>query len=171
VECWCGNNPKYPSSGPTTGCTAPCPGNSNQICGGSGTLMSLYQLYCSTGPVPPPTGGSPVVPPPGSPPVAHAPPPPPHTSVPGHGGGTTGVDIGGWIFFSLLLGGVFFYFLIGALVLTFVLKKEGTERVPHFTFWKEVPFLIKDGALFIKDGALTLVAKVRGGGDPAYTAH
>eukprot|EP01013_Petalomonas_cantuscygni_P037210 TRINITY_DN67_c0_g1_i2.p2 TRINITY_DN67_c0_g1~~TRINITY_DN67_c0_g1_i2.p2 ORF type:complete len:241 (-),score=34.18 TRINITY_DN67_c0_g1_i2:970-1692(-) len=143
AECWCGNSPNYPTSGPTSGCDAPCPGNSAETCGGSGTLMSLYNiLQCSSSPVPPPTGG-------GGEPIA--PVGPPSTPVPGSGGGggMSGADIGGIIFIFALLGGFLLYFVIGIVVLTFALKREGTERVPQFEFWKEIPLYIRDGSMFI----------------------
>eukprot|EP01013_Petalomonas_cantuscygni_P037211 TRINITY_DN67_c0_g1_i3.p1 TRINITY_DN67_c0_g1~~TRINITY_DN67_c0_g1_i3.p1 ORF type:complete len:307 (-),score=45.08 TRINITY_DN67_c0_g1_i3:251-1171(-) len=75
AECWCGNSPNYPASGPITGCNAPCPGNSAEVCGGSGTLMSLYSIVqCSSSPVPPPVSAAPAAP------IAapFTPPPPPY---------------------------------------------------------------------------------------------
>eukprot|EP01013_Petalomonas_cantuscygni_P037214 TRINITY_DN67_c0_g1_i6.p1 TRINITY_DN67_c0_g1~~TRINITY_DN67_c0_g1_i6.p1 ORF type:complete len:283 (-),score=23.12 TRINITY_DN67_c0_g1_i6:283-1131(-) len=95
AECWCGNSPNYPTSGPTSGCDAPCPGNSAETCGGSGTLMSLYNiLQCSSSPVPPPTGG-------GGEPIAptHTPSPTPiHIPPPGeHDGDSTVIFIEGFM--------------------------------------------------------------------------
>lgn len=41
------------------------------------------------------------------------------------------------------------YWPIGIVVNKFVRKKEGIEIVPNISFWKDLPFLVKDGFLFL----------------------
>lgn len=74
---------------------------------------------------------------------------------------------------ALLLIPVFIiYWPVGIIVNKFIRKKEGIEIVPNVTFWKDLPFLVKDGFLFlfkdiIYEKIITkIVAKVRG--RPSY---
>eukprot|EP01012_Entosiphon_sulcatum_P003145 TRINITY_DN10899_c0_g1_i1.p2 TRINITY_DN10899_c0_g1~~TRINITY_DN10899_c0_g1_i1.p2 ORF type:complete len:236 (-),score=49.11 TRINITY_DN10899_c0_g1_i1:49-756(-) len=65
------------------------------------------------------------------------------------GKGCSSGGAGGWIFVGLLLGGFFLYFVIGTI---FNIKKrelKGVQAIPHVEFWKDLPFLTKDGCLFV----------------------
>nr|CAG4717244.1 unnamed protein product [Naegleria fowleri] len=57
----------------------------------------------------------------------------------------------GGLLLTLLLVGFILYFIIGALVLKFAMKKSGTEIIPQFAFWKDLPFLLLDGILLPVD--------------------
>ena len=59
------------------------------------------------------------------------------------------------------------YFVIGALVMKFALKKTGIEIIPNVHFWKDLPFLLKDGVLLVVDGVQALIGKIRGTGNYA----
>ncbi|KAL0483658.1 cation-dependent mannose-6-phosphate receptor [Acrasis kona] len=80
--------------------------------------------------------------------------------------GSSGKPIGelgvGGLLVVLLLAALVLYFIIGALVLKFKFQKTGVEIIPQVDFWKDVPFLIKDGCLFIYEGIMMLVNKIRG---------
>jgi hypothetical protein len=58
-----------------------------------------------------------------------------------------GPSIGGllilFLFVALLL-----YFIVGMIV-NLIRKKRGLDVIPHRTFWLDLPFLIKDGAVFV----------------------
>ncbi len=41
------------------------------------------------------------------------------------------------------LGAVMLYFIIGAIIMFQVKGARGIEVVPNYTFWKDLPFLIK----------------------------
>ena len=44
INCFCGNTTSYPIQN-SAACTAPCSGNSNEICGDStGSYFSVYSL-------------------------------------------------------------------------------------------------------------------------------
>ncbi|KAG2373243.1 hypothetical protein C9374_012346 [Naegleria lovaniensis] len=57
----------------------------------------------------------------------------------------------GGLLLTLLLVGFILYFIIGALVLKFAMKKSGTEIIPQFGFWKDLPFLLLDGIMLPVD--------------------
>jgi len=46
---------------------------------------------------------------------------------------------------------VLVYFIGGFLLLKFYKKKEGTEAIPQYEFWKDFPVKVKDGFIFTKD--------------------
>ncbi|XP_064392193.1 uncharacterized protein LOC135339861 isoform X1 [Halichondria panicea] len=54
----------------------------------------------------------------------------------------------GIVLICLVLGAVIAYFIIGSIVMFQVKGARGIEVVPNYTFWKDLPFLIKDGFLF-----------------------
>ncbi|KAL3832316.1 hypothetical protein ACJMK2_023970 [Sinanodonta woodiana] len=71
-------------------------------------------------------------------------PPPPS---PGH----SGISIGSIlviIFFVLLL----IYIVAGILFLHYVRGAQGIEMCPNLSFWKDLPFLVKDGVVFVFRG-------------------
>jgi hypothetical protein len=41
------------------------------------------------------------------------------------------------------------YFIVGALIMYFYKGARGLEIIPNYMFWKDLPFLIKDGFMFI----------------------
>ncbi len=43
------------------------------------------------------------------------------------------------------------YFIIGTIVLKFKFKREGTDIIPNYGFWKSLPGLIVDGPLLFVD--------------------
>jgi len=87
---------------------------------------------------------------------------------PGYGDGGSGSSNSFWALgigaTVLTIGAVFtvLYFVIGALVMKFALKKTGIEIIPNVYFWKELPFLLKDGVMLIVDGIKALIGKIRG---------
>eukprot|EP01065_Artemidia_motanka_P039509 TRINITY_DN4844_c0_g2_i1.p1 TRINITY_DN4844_c0_g2~~TRINITY_DN4844_c0_g2_i1.p1 ORF type:complete len:300 (+),score=124.79 TRINITY_DN4844_c0_g2_i1:80-901(+) len=73
----------------------------------------------------------------------------------GGGGGSDGCG-GGCIFLILFFVGGFTYFAAGVAINRYKFEKRGFESIPNVEFWKDVPFLVKDGVLYT-------VHKVRGG--------
>jgi len=70
----------------------------------------------------------------------------------GGGGGGEGGKLGaGWIFVIIFFVGFSAYFLIGAVVKWKVYGAAGTEMLPNSTFWVELPGLLRDGCLFVKN--------------------
>lgn len=71
-----------------------------------------------------------------------------------------GFDWAWFLFFPGLLGFTFIfvligfalYFIIGILVNKFKFQRSGAELIPQVNFWKDLPFLIKDGVMLIVDG-------------------
>jgi hypothetical protein len=49
--------------------------------------------------------------------------------------------------------------VVGALVMKFKFEKSGVEMIPNYKFWKDLPFLIKDGFLFIYHSIAGLFGK------------
>ncbi|XP_011403529.1 PREDICTED: uncharacterized protein LOC105312515 [Amphimedon queenslandica] len=49
------------------------------------------------------------------------------------------------LFFAALL----IYFIAGALVMKYHKGATGKELIPNYLFWSELPFLVKDGCLFV----------------------
>jgi len=69
----------------------------------------------------------------------------------GSGGGSGGLS-GGWIFVIILLCGSVLYLLVGVVVKWKVMNTEpGTELIPNIDFWRDLPGLIKDGAVYVKN--------------------
>ncbi|KAK6166299.1 hypothetical protein SNE40_023030 [Patella caerulea] len=54
----------------------------------------------------------------------------------------------------LILFFVFFaiYWIGGILFLKYVRKAQGVELIPNYTFWKDLPLLIRDGVVFVISG-------------------
>jgi hypothetical protein len=81
------------------------------------------------------------------------------------GGGGGGAYAGTWpfgaggIILSILLGFFIIYLIVGMLVMKFKFKATGIEIIPNVHFWKELPFLFKDGCLLIWDGVLRVTKK------------
>jgi hypothetical protein len=66
--------------------------------------------------------------------------------------GVFGCFLGYSGFFMILIGvAIVLYFVIGTIIGKFVQKKEGLEIIPQFALWKDIPFLLKDGAMFFVD--------------------
>lgn len=62
------------------------------------------------------------------------------------GGGAGGA--GAWIFNGIVLGGLPLYFAIGFFYNWKSKGLEGNERIPHLSFWSDLPILVKDGCLY-----------------------
>eukprot|EP01065_Artemidia_motanka_P000821 TRINITY_DN10389_c0_g1_i1.p2 TRINITY_DN10389_c0_g1~~TRINITY_DN10389_c0_g1_i1.p2 ORF type:complete len:266 (+),score=95.26 TRINITY_DN10389_c0_g1_i1:80-877(+) len=75
----------------------------------------------------------------------------------GDGGGSSDGCGGGCIFLILFFVGGFVYFAAGMVWNHQRNEKRGLEMIPHVEFWKDVPFLVKDGVTFTAQ-------KIRGGG-------
>lgn len=83
---------------------------------------------------------------------------------PGSSSGRRIVGFGGALL--IILPCLFFiYLIVGSLVLKFYYKREGTEAIIHYEFLKQIPLLLLEGVLFIKDGIMALVQKIRGRSD------
>jgi len=55
----------------------------------------------------------------------------------------------GWIIIILFIGAVFLYLVIGVIVNWQIRKIEpGLELIPNWSFWKDFPFLVRDGFLY-----------------------
>eukprot|EP00754_Rhynchopus_humris_P019144 Rhum_TRINITY_DN14634_c0_g1::Rhum_TRINITY_DN14634_c0_g1_i1::g.104691::m.104691 len=68
-------------------------------------------------------------------------------------GSSDGGITGGAVFLIIFFVGGFVYFA-GGFAYNFKMKElRGTEAVPNVAFWKDLPLLVKDGALFIKNKA------------------
>lgn len=44
------------------------------------------------------------------------------------------------------------YFVAGILLNKYKYNKNGLDLIPNVQFWKDVPYLVKDGGLLIMDG-------------------
>jgi len=59
-------------------------------------------------------------------------------------------SLGGWIFVIILCVGFVLYCAIGAVVNWQVFNITGSfELIPNYAFWKDLPFLVKDGCIFV----------------------
>eukprot|EP01080_Neovahlkampfia_damariscottae_P000068 gene68-4317_t len=61
----------------------------------------------------------------------------------------------------LTIVGFILYCIIGALVNKFKWKMEGLFIIPNWPFWKVLPFLFKDGIMFMIQGFKTLFNMIR----------
>jgi hypothetical protein len=80
-------------------------------------------------------------------------------------GGSSAGGKGAWVFNIIVLAGLPTYFAAGFLYNWKVKNLEGSERIPHMSFWSDLPSLVKDGCLYFvyllkvlafKIGALSL---------------
>lgn len=69
---------------------------------------------------------------------------------------------GGGIFLILFFVGGTTYFASGFAYQYVRQEKRGTEAIPHVEFWKDLPHLVKDGAVYSAHTVRTKVAEVRG---------
>lgn len=80
----------------------------------------------------------------------------------------TGAGTGGWTwgntFLCLFFTGFGAYFVGGAAFRYKQLDMRGVEVVPHLEFWRELPGLVSDGAMFCVSKATELASGVAGGG-------
>jgi hypothetical protein len=65
------------------------------------------------------------------------------------------VGVGGSLLIACLVG-LAGYFAFGSLFNKLFLKKEGKKIIPHYSFWSDLPFLVRDGFLLIGDGIRVL---------------
>eukprot|EP00755_Sulcionema_specki_P014784 Sspe_Gene.57642::Locus_31615_Transcript_1_1_Confidence_1.000_Length_2221::g.57642::m.57642 len=94
---------------------------------------------------------------PANPPVSPDTPPPPPPS----GGGSSACG-GGCAFLIIFFVGGFVYFAAGTAFMYIKRDRRGVEAIPHVEFWKDVPFLVRDGGRF-------LVYKVTGKGSAPHS--
>ncbi|CAI8043558.1 Cation-dependent mannose-6-phosphate receptor [Geodia barretti] len=69
----------------------------------------------------------------------------------GGGGPSSSGDISGPIGLAIIflaLGGLVAYFVVGGIFMYTQRGARGVEVIPNYTFWKDLPFLLKDGFLF-----------------------
>jgi hypothetical protein len=59
------------------------------------------------------------------------------------------VGIIGLVLMLLAFFALVTYFIVGALIMYFYKGARGLEIIPNYMFWKDLPFLIKDGFMFI----------------------
>ncbi|XP_066302914.1 cation-dependent mannose-6-phosphate receptor-like [Branchiostoma lanceolatum] len=62
--------------------------------------------------------------------------------------GSSGIS-GGWIFVIILVVVLVVYLVGGVLFMSLVKKASGAERIPNVEFWKDLPVLVKDGAVLV----------------------
>jgi len=68
----------------------------------------------------------------------------------------------GWILIIVVIGIIFLYLIIGVIVNWQVRKVEpGLELIPNWGFWKDFPFLVKDGFVYTYTKTLQGVGFVR----------
>ncbi|KAL9645489.1 hypothetical protein ABK040_000746 [Willaertia magna] len=71
------------------------------------------------------------------------------------GGGSDDLPLGqygvGGLLLTLALVALMLYFIIGAVLMKFKFQKAGIEIIPNVGFWKDIPFLLKDGAMLPVD--------------------
>lgn len=72
--------------------------------------------------------------------------------------GTYPLGAGG-IILIILFAFFIIYIIVGMLVMKFKFQATGIEIIPNVHFWKELPFLFKDGILLIWDGILKITKK------------
>jgi hypothetical protein len=58
--------------------------------------------------------------------------------------------------------GLVTYFVVGIIIKRVKFDKTGLEMIPNYNFWKDLPFLIKDGVLFVYHSIAGLFRKGRG---------
>jgi len=71
---------------------------------------------------------------------------------PGNSGGSSSSSSslsGGWIFVIVLLVSFVLYVVLGCLYKSQKLGATGMERCPNVDFWRDLPGLVKDGAVFL----------------------
>jgi len=74
----------------------------------------------------------------------------PHTGGDGDGGGDDGGGIsGGWIFIIILICLVAVYLIGGVIYKRFRTEDRGLDLIPQKDFWFSLPFLVKDGHMYI----------------------
>lgn len=54
----------------------------------------------------------------------------------------------GIVLMCLAFAGLVAYFIVGAVILRVRYQKSGTDLIIHKNFWKDLPFLVKDGVVF-----------------------
>eukprot|EP00731_Ephydatia_muelleri_P004006 Em0002g182a len=67
----------------------------------------------------------------------------------GSSSGGSPVGVVGFILISLIFVALIAYFVIGAIMMYTLKGARGIEVIPNIGFWKDLPFLIKDGVLFM----------------------
>ncbi|XP_035689605.1 cation-dependent mannose-6-phosphate receptor-like [Branchiostoma floridae] len=56
---------------------------------------------------------------------------------------------GGWVFVIIVLVVLVVYLVGGIIFMSLVKKASGAERIPNVEFWKDLPILVKDGAVLV----------------------
>jgi hypothetical protein len=68
----------------------------------------------------------------------------------------------GIVLIVLSVCGLVTYFVVGIIIKRVKFDKTGLEMIPNYNFWKDLPFLIKDGVLFVYHSIAGLFRKGRG---------
>jgi hypothetical protein len=63
----------------------------------------------------------------------------------------------GWILIAILIVAFLMYFF-GGMIYNALKRKKGVEVIPNVEFWKDLPFLLRDGVLLIWDGIKALTS-------------
>lgn len=135
------------------------PGTFGQVTEGSNCqytveFQSVYGCPTSSPPPPPPPG------PPGPPGPPPPPPPPPDCSGSSSGSGCEEGGGKGIYFIIAVIVVTVVYFGGGSAIRKFAMHKEGSDIIPQVDFWKDLPFLVKDGIVY---SVSKIFAKIRGG--------
>ncbi|KAL9647654.1 hypothetical protein ABK040_015144 [Willaertia magna] len=73
----------------------------------------------------------------------------------GGGGDSNDLPLGhygvGGLLLTLALVALMLYFIVGAILMKLKFQKTGLEIIPNIGFWKDIPFLLKDGAMLPVD--------------------
>ena len=81
----------------------------------------------------------------------------------GGDGGKGGGLSGGWIFIIILIVVSFVYCVGGAMFMRYRRGASGVEMVPNWTFWKDLPGLVRDGCSFSWQKTRALIGGARSG--------
>jgi len=103
------------------------------------TIKQYFTSACGKKASPPTPSKAPPPPPTPTPPPSPTPPPTPRTQNQGLSGGS--------VFLIIFFVSLFVYFAAG-IGYNYYNGSQGAELIPQVEFWKDLPFLVKDGVMF-----------------------
>eukprot|EP01080_Neovahlkampfia_damariscottae_P002849 gene2849-4692_t len=71
-----------------------------------------------------------------------------HSGVPRFFGIGTAVSFGSFII-TIISISICLYLILGMIIKKLIYNSNGIEMIPHITFWKDIPILVKDGFIFL----------------------